>query len=338
MPDCNDLRLNDLYHWLAGILGHPVDSFAPASSDASFRRYFRVGYAGRTAIVMDAPPSKENVAAFLAMGDLLRGAGIHVPDVYEADVSQGFLLLSDLGSTNYHDVWNTAKASELYQAALASLRQMQCRIDLSGGNGIPLYDESLLRRELHIFREWFLEGLLGVSLSSAEDTIWTNTTDLLVASALEQPQVFVHRDFHSRNLMVTNGQNPGVLDFQDAVQGPVTYDLVSLLRDCYIRWPRSQVRTWLTDFREMLCEDGVPGAENPRLFRRWFDFMGMQRHLKAIGIFSRLKLRDDKPGYLGDIPRTLGYVTGVAADYPELAGFGEILHHRVYPMLPRQFS
>lgn len=334
MSHLHDSRLLTLNDWLGRVLPHPIEHFAPASSDASFRRYFRVTYAGCTAIVMDAPPERENVAAFLRMGALLREAGIHVPDVYEADTAQGFLLLSDLGSTPYQAISHTSEVPALYQAAIATLQRMQTSIPATSAQGIPVYDDALLRRELHIFREWFVEGLLGLSLTPDEAVLWDETCDRLVASALEQPQVFVHRDYHSRNLMVTADNNPGVLDFQDAVWGPVTYDLVSLLRDCYIEWPDAQVDAWVESF----CEAGLPGTGQPSRFRRWFDLMGCQRHLKAIGIFSRLKLRDGKSGYLADIPRTLNYVSKVTRQYPELSKLGRFLDGKVYPDLSWSLS
>jgi aminoglycoside/choline kinase family phosphotransferase len=210
--------------------------------------------------------------------------------------------------------------------------RLQARVDV-GTAGLPVYDEAFVRRELQIFREWFLERFLGFDLGPAEAAMLDGAWQVLVDSALEQPRVCVHRDFHSRNLMVTEEGNPGVLDFQDAVIGPIAYDAVSLLRDCYVAWPEERVDAWLGDYRESLVRAGLLVAEDAGRFRRWFDLMGMQRHLKAIGIFSRLKLRDGKPGYLKDIPRTLGYVTTVSRSYPELFAFLDWLETRVQPRL-----
>jgi aminoglycoside/choline kinase family phosphotransferase len=330
MSVCTDSRLNALRQWLTTVFPTPVESLEPASADASFRRYFRIVEQGRTWIVMDAPPERENVPAFLRVGQLLQAVGVHVPTVHAADPAQGFVVLDDFGNTSYHAVWTTPAAPALYQSALDTLLQMQSRILPADHPWLPAYDEGLLRRELHIFREWFLEGLLQLRLSAVEDSLWREVCDRLVTEALAQPVVFVHRDFHSRNLMVTTGGNPGVLDFQDAVRGPLTYDLVSLLRDCYLLWPELQVDAWVEDFRLRLHAAGMAGSESPAGFRRWFDWMGMQRHLKAVGLFARLKRRDDKPGYLAAIPRTLSYVTVVADQYPEWAAFGRFLNERVY--------
>jgi aminoglycoside/choline kinase family phosphotransferase len=197
---------------------------------------------------------------------------------------------------------------------------------------LPHYDEALLRREMALFHDWFLGTHLGLELSAGEQQLLEDTFTLLVASALEQPQVFVHRDYHSRNLMVAE-HNPGILDFQDAVRGPVTYDLVSLLRDCYIAWPREQVEEWVQGYHDIALDHGIIRAPKSAQFLRWFDLMGVQRHLKAIGIFARLNHRDGKPGYLDDIPRTLAYVEEVSARYPELEGFAEFVRTRVRPAM-----
>ncbi|MGI9212528.1 MAG: aminoglycoside phosphotransferase family protein, partial [Methylococcaceae bacterium] len=211
---------------------------------------------------------------------------------------------------------------------------MQAQILPEDHPELPLYTEALLRRELHIFREWFMEGLLNLRLNRVEEALWASVSERLVLEALDQTVVFVHRDFHSRNLMVTGVTSPGVLDFQDAVLGPLTYDAVSLLRDCYLLWPEKQVDAWLEAFRIRLLDGNVSGSASAEAFRRKFDLMGMQRHLKAVGIFARLQQRDHKPGYLADIPRTLSYVTMVTTAYPELADFGRFLEDRIYHRLP----
>ena len=313
--------------WLNTVLPTPLIRIAPASSDASFRRYFRVWSDGQTRIVMDAPPDKEDCRPFVAIAQALRELGLNAPDILAGDFDQGLLLLTDLGSRQYLAELDDQRASGLYGDALAALARLQ-----TGGDPdsplLPPYDAALLHREMALFRDWFLGELLGLELSAAEQRTLDQTFAALAANALEQPQVWVHRDYHSRNLMVTDPDNPGVLDFQDAVIGAVTYDLVSLLRDCYIAWPRPQVEAWALDHRARLRALGMTGLDDTDQFLCWFDLMGVQRHLKAVGIFARLKLRDGKPGYLGDIPRTLGYVLEVTDRYPELAGLRDLLQVR----------
>ncbi|MBK8535758.1 MAG: phosphotransferase [Candidatus Competibacteraceae bacterium] len=300
---------------------------APASSDASFRRYFRVWYDGQTRIVMDAPPAQEDCRPFVAMAQALRGLGLNAPEVLAGDLDQGLLLLTDLGSRQYLAELDDHRVSGLYDDALAALARLQIGGD-PGSALLPPYDSALLHREMELFRDWFLGRLLGLNLSEDEHHLLDHTFALLTDNALEQPRVWVHRDYHSRNLMITDPDNPGILDFQDAVVGAVTYDLVSLLRDCYVAWPRSQVEAWALDYRVRLRALGMSGLDDAGQFLRWFDLMGVQRHLKAIGIFARLNLRDGKPGYLGDIPRTLGYVLEVAGRYAELARLRGLLRAR----------
>ena len=316
-----------LRHWLDTVLPAPLERIAPASSDASFRRYFRVWCDGQTWIVMDAPPDKEDCRPFVAIAQALRSLGLNAPEVRAGDLDLGLLLLSDLGSRQYLAELDPQSAPRLYDDALEALARLQTGGD-PGSPLLPPYDSVLLHREMELFREWFLGKLLGLALSAAEHHILDHTFATLADSALEQPRVWVHRDYHSRNLMVTDPDNPGVLDFQDAVVGAVTYDLVSLLRDCYIAWPRPQVETWALDHRTRLRALGMSGLDDAGQFLRGFDLMGAQRHLKAIGIFARLNLRDGKPGYLRDIPRTLGYVVDIAERYPELAGLCDLLRAR----------
>ncbi len=323
-----DARAHAIVEWLRDGLGLAFDRLVPASGDASFRRYFRIEADGASMIVMDAPPSIENVGPFIDIARLMEGAGVHVPQVLAVDAERGFALLGDLGTLRYQDRLDTDTADGLYRDAIAALVQLQQSIR-QDAQELPPYDEGLLRRELGLFREWFLERDCGIRLSLASAALYEAVTTLLVDSALQQPQVFVHRDYHSRNLMVCREGNPGILDFQDAVWGPITYDLVSLLRDCYIKWPDQRVERWLGHYVACAREAGLTIPDDPVLFRRWFDLMGMQRHLKAIGIFSRLALRDGKHGYLDDIPRTMGYVMAVCERYPELAGFSDFLHAEV---------
>ena len=304
------LRKQQLQDWLQSCFPQQTFSLEPASSDASFRRYFRVFVEDETYIAMDAPPDKENCLPFVLIDQALVDHGVHAPDIIAQNLAAGFLLLSDLGSQCYLDQLGPESVDALYGDALDSLHHMQT-LD---AQHLPPYDEALLKREIDLFSEWFLGRLLGIEAD------FSATSQSLIESALEQPRVFVHRDFHSRNLMVVADNNPGVIDFQDAVCGPVTYDLASLLRDCYISWPDDRVYDWVEAFRLRGYSD-----TEPEVFRRWFDLMGVQRHLKAIGIFARLYLRDGKTGYLKDIPRTLGYIQNLLQRYPQLDSLGVVL-------------
>lgn len=310
--------------WLENDLLLAIQACEPASSDASFRRYFRIKAPNGQFIVMDAPPPQENVEPFVRIADLLTRSQVNVPTIFQQNLSEGFLLLEDFGSQCFLDQLNENTAADLYQTAFDSLFKLQTNTPRSG---LPAYDEPLLRRELAIFDDWFLAQSLDIAMP---EPLRNTVHDILIASALEQPATCVHRDFHSRNLMVLDADSPGVIDFQDAVIGPVTYDLVSLLRDCYIAWPEQRVEQWMAQYYQRLRQAGLVDCDLNR-FKRWFDLMGMQRHLKAIGIFSRLHIRDNKSGYLKDIPRTLNYVVDVCATYPELADFGRFLHEQVLP-------
>lgn len=296
----------------------------PASSDASFRRYFRVFHHGASVIVMDAPPDKEDSRPFISVAQLFFAAGLNVPEIFQVDLDRGFLLITDLGEKLYLDELKANNVERLYGDALESLRVLQSECPCEVGE-LPLYDKALLMREMELFREWYLTKYLGMAITPDQHTILDNTFEFLCRSALSQPRVCVHRDYHSRNLVVTERKNPGILDFQDAVIGPVTYDLVSLLRDCYIAWPRAQVEEWVRDYMRRAVSSGILRVVNEQQFLAWFDLMGIQRHLKAIGIFARLNIRDGKPGYLQDIPRTLGYVLEISAGFEELAPLHALL-------------
>ncbi|MGZ8221740.1 MAG: aminoglycoside phosphotransferase family protein [Methylobacter sp.] len=328
MPE--DLRTISMFDWLEHDLLLTITACAPASSDASFRRYFRVKTPDGQFIVMDAPPSKENVEPFIRVAELLTQAQVNVPTIFQQNQADGFLLLEDFGSQCFLDQLTADTADTLYQTAFDSLFKLQTQTPVQSTR-LPGYDEALLHRELAIFDEWFLGQLLDIEIPAA---VWSAVRTTLTASALEQPSTCVHRDYHSRNLMVLDSDSPGVIDFQDAVIGPITYDLVSLLRDCYIAWPEQQVEQWRLNYFERLRQAGLIHCSEAQ-FKRWFDLMGLQRHLKAIGIFSRLHLRDGKPGYLNDIPRTLNYVAAVCAAYPELAEFNDFLHQQVLPVLSK---
>lgn len=319
-------RLTQLKEWLREQTGQDCD-LAPASSDASFRRYFRIELEEGSRVVMDAPPAQEDCRPFIHVSELLRCAGLNAPEVIAQNLEAGFLLLGDLGNTTYLEVLNTESAERLYGDALGALICIQACVDTTTAE-LPAYDETLLQTELNLFKDWYLEKHCGVTLNAEEQAVWQQACETLIASALEQPTVCVHRDYHSRNLMkVNNGHNPGILDFQDAVIGPVTYDLVSLLRDCYISWPRNQVEEWVAAFYKQTTQSGIVNADkvSEDQFLKWFDLMGVQRHLKAIGIFARLLHRDNKEGYMRDIPRTLAYVLDVCERSSELNDFYQLL-------------
>lgn len=325
-------RLSALRDWLAGLPQLGPFSIAPASDDASFRRYFRISTKdSNTWIAMDAPPDKENLRPFLIVAEAFERFGVHVPKILAKDLEQGFLLLSDLGQTQYLQVLNPETVERHYADALGALMSIQACVC---GDELPPYDRELLHREMRLFPDWLLEKQLGLSLSDEERRLLDTAFEHLITNALEQPQVAVHRDYHSRNLMISS-PNPGVLDFQDAVLGPVTYDLVSLLKDCYIAWPRDQVKHWVQGYFELALQSGVVRPEHEEAFLRWFDLMGVQRHLKVGGIFARLNLRDGKPGYLKDIPRTLGYILELEGEYPELGELIGLLKQRIMPEIQK---
>jgi N-acetylmuramate 1-kinase len=317
--------------WLTNSVGLTDFSIELASGDASFRRYYRLVMSdGASRIVMDAPPEREDCGPFVAVARHLGELGLNVPVVYEADLEQGFLLLSDLGNEHYLDQLGQGQEDSLYADALGALMVMQASAVM---DGLPVYSQELLMQEMGLFREWLLNKHLGLVLDVGEQQMLDNFFDLLVTSALEQPQLFVHRDYHSRNLLVTPDPNPGILDFQDAVVGPITYDLVSLLKDCYISWPREQVKEWVFGYFDLAFQSGVLRKEHEGSFLRWFDLMGVQRHLKASGIFARLNIRDGKSGYLKDIPRTLNYIVELVPEYPELEQLAALISGRVLPAL-----
>ena len=316
-----DPRGAALAAWLRDTLATTAFRIEPASEDASFRRYFRVHAGARTWVAMDAPPPMEDCRPFVSVLGLLRGAGVRAPALHAADVERGFLLLDDLGSRCYLDVIGKANADALYTDAFAALLDMQCRI---GPGQVPPYDGRKLREEMELFREWFLARHLGIEIDGALSLALDETFEVLVRICLEQPRVFVHRDYHSRNLMHLDDHNPGVIDFQDAVDGPITYDLVSLLRDVYVRWPEDRVAGWVDACHGRAVARGLVGVGRER-FRRWFDLTGVQRHLKIAGIFARLWHRDRKPRYLDDLPLTLAYLAEVSPRYPETEAVVRVL-------------
>jgi aminoglycoside/choline kinase family phosphotransferase len=332
-PGRDDPRLALLRQWLEEGLGWQGSGLAPASADASFRRYFRVTRPDGTFVAMDAPPDKEDVGPYLKVAGMLAETGVNAPRVLARNAQDGFLLLTDLGSVTYlAALADRSLADRLYEDAIEALVRIQAR-GAAHAAELPPYDEKLLRFEMSLFPDWLLARHLGLELSAAERKMLAESFDRLVAAALEQPRVFVHRDYHSRNLMVCEDSNPGILDFQDAVQGPVTYDLVSLLRDCYVAWPQERVVGWALEFWARARAAGVDAGDDEETFLRWFDLMGVQRHLKASGIFARLWHRDGKPGYLPDVPRTLAYIEQACARHAEFAALGELVRGRVLPAM-----
>lgn len=320
-----DPRLIQLKQWLADLPGAPVqpESIRPASSDASFRRYFRVdGSQGSTYVVMDAPPPQEDVRPFIHVAEVFGQTGASVPQILQKDVERGFLLLSDLGSTTYLNQLNQDSAHKLYMDAIDSLVLIQAQ---SKPGVLPEYDRALLTRELMLFPDWYVGKHLDVTLSDQQTADLNKVFDLLLANNLAQPQVYVHRDYHSRNLMVLPQGNPGILDFQDAVYGPITYDLVSLLRDAYIQWDEEMVLDWAIRYWERAKRAGLPVNPDIDAFYRDFEFMGLQRHLKVLGIFARLYHRDGKDAYLKDLPLVMQYTRNAAGRYTQLAPLVRLL-------------
>jgi len=338
-----DDRLRELEEWLVRDCGMTLDDLRPASADASFRRYFRVLSGCHSYVAMDAPPARENSEPFLRIAGWLQSIGLTAPRVLEADLDAGFLLLSDLGDELYlHRLRaEPGEADRLYGAAIRALVRLQ-RDGARHAAELPPYDRAFLHTEMALFRDWLCQRHLALDWSAADAAAWDAVTERVAANAVGQPPVFVHRDYHSRNLMVT-AEPPGILDFQDAMHGPVTYDLVSLLKDCYITFPRERVLGWVDVYRREARAAGLrTGDEAGRAdggdeeFLRAFDLMGVQRHLKAAGIFARLWHRDGKPGYLADVPRTLAYVTALRGDYPELEWLCALITERVLPALPER--
>ncbi len=317
-----DFRLAALERWLGAEIPAIPFTLTPASEDASFRRYFRVRLAdGRSFVVMDAPPEQENCAPFLHVAGVFSAAGVHVPAIHAQDLREGFLLLEDLGEATFLDSFGRSNPAQLYAAATDAL----IRIQLASRPGIlPQYDRTLLERELRLFPEWYLAHELRRDLAPEDARTLQAAFESLLANNLAQPRVFVHRDYHSRNLMVCEPL-PGILDFQDAVYGPITYDLVSLLRDAYVRWEEPQVLDWVVRYWEKARRAGLPVPADFAAFYRDFEWMGAQRQLKVAGIFARLCHRDGKARYLADIPLVLEYLLATCRRYRELAPLARLL-------------
>lgn len=313
-------------------LSQPLD-LTPLPGDAGFRKYYRLNTQPGL-LAVDSPPTTEKNEVFAHIGQLLRAQGLHAPRLYGADYDRGFLLLEDLGDDLLLTRLDRDCADVLYGEVLTDLLRLQqvpvAKLEL------PHYDQTLLRQEMELLRQWFIPRLLGHTLTDEEHQLLDNTFELLETQALEQPQVLVHRDFHARNLIIRDGLAPGIIDFQDAVVGPLCYDLVSLLRDCYIRWPTDQVERWALAYGNMAVEVGLLRPVTRETFLRWFDWMGLQRHIKVLGIFARLHLRDGKEGYLKDLPLVLRYTLEVAEGYPALLPFADWFKATLLPLASQQ--
>ena len=325
-------RFKSLQNWLRETLQTNNFILKPASEDASFRYYYRLTINNNTFIVMDAPPHHEDSKSFVRVNNILHECNVNVPIIHNMDLKQGFLLLSDFGDDHYLSKLTAFSANNLYSDAIQTIISMQ----LSGDTkGLDIYNEVLLRDEISLFTDWLLNKHLDITLSIHQINAIDNLFDLLVTNALEQPQVFVHRDFHSRNLMMMPDNNPGVIDFQDAIIGPITYDLVSLLKDCYIKWSKKEINNWVDLYcKQLAMHDGKLKIDRGQ-FQRWFDLMGVQRHLKACGIFARLFHRDNKHQFLKDIPRTLSYIVDLSHTYKELLPLCHLIEDSIFPELEK---
>jgi len=310
----SDQRLENLTTWASQVLGSDTFRIEPASADASFRRYFRIALDSQTYIAMDAPPDKEDVRPFLHVGKLMRAAGVNVPKVVAEDVARGFLMLSDLGTQTYLDVLDENNAAELFSLSIDALIKWQL---VSREGELPTYDEALLQRELNLFPDWYVARHLRSTLTNSQQQVLGNMFELIIQRNLAQASVYVHRDYMPRNLMVSS-PNPGVLDFQDAVFGPISYDVASLFRDAFISWPEERVIDWAARYWERARHASLPVPEDFGQFYCDVEWMGLQRHLKVLGIFARINYRDGKPKYLADTPRFVGYVRHAAQRYYEL--------------------
>ena len=337
-----DLRRQQLEAWAVDWLARlrpglkPAGALATVSGDASFRRYFRLPLASGSLIAVDAPPEKENSRPFVAIARALRAHGAHVPEVLATDFEQGFMLLEDFGDVLLRPRLDAATVDVLYGRAMDTLLHLQACTEVPD-HALPHYDRPRLTDEMALIRDWFIARYLGLELDAGQRSVLEDAFALIAADVGAQPQVFVHRDYHSRNLMLLASGEIGVIDFQDAVTGPVTYDLVSLLRDAYVSWPAADVARWVGQYAGRLRAAGRLGADvDDATFQRWFDWMGAQRHLKVVGIFARLSIRDGKHGYLDDIPLVFHYLLAEIEDQAELAPLFRLLRDTVLPAYLRQ--
>lgn len=327
-------QITSLKTWLKESCPLAISNFElkPLVNDASSRQYFRLQVEDSLShIAMIAPPDKENLIAFIAIAKDFARQGIFTPEILAYNLEQGFMLLTDLGNDLYLNILNPNTVDDLYNRALSVIYQIQtCNPKFPDDKHLDIFNEEFIRSELAIFIDWFLKKHLELAMTDEMGNILENTFKILIRSALEQPQVCVHRDYHSRNLLLLKNKNVGVLDFQDAVYGPITYDAASLLRDAYIEWPKKQVDQWVLKFYDMICKSYQCTQEK---FIRWFDLISLQRHLKILGIFTRLNYRDNKPHYLPMISRVLNYMSKTCEDYSELSHFKEILNNQIKPKL-----
>ena len=328
----DDSRLQGLTHWFteqlpliaqqAGLTETTVNHLEPSSSDASFRRYFRWCSADVGLVLMDAPPPKEDCRPFVKVAELLEQAGLNVPKVWAQNLQHGFLVLSDLGRQTWLEILTEDNADELFSLAIDALIKIQ-KIPAEDAQ-LPLYDEALLRRELQLFPDWYVQNELGVTLTEQQQYLWEQACNVLLENALQQSHVFVHRDYMPRNLMLST-PNPGILDFQDAVHGPVSYDIISLFKDAFISWPEERVHKWLQQYWDKARANGIAVPDTLEEFQYDCDLMGTHRHLKVIGIFARICHRDGKPRYLADTPRFFNYLQQVIERQPALAPLAQLL-------------
>ena len=324
-------RQQQLAEWASQSLSIEPPKLDVVSGDASFRRYFRFKNNGQSIIAVDAPPEHENNHAFHQVAKLLREANVNVPEFFHVNFEKGFLLLSDLGDRLFLPELNTETVDNYYSKAIHALIQMQ-QISLTKLGSLPHYDRKKLLSEMMLFKDWFIQRHLNLVLSDAEDQMINKVFEQLITSALLQPQTFVHRDYHSRNLMICESQTPGVIDFQDAVVGPISYDLVSLIKDCYIQWPQAKVENWAKEFFDIAKAKGLL-SNDFESFTQQLDWMGMQRHLKVLGIFCRLHYRDGKSSYLTDLPLTFQYLQEAVQRYPEFDSFNRFLISKILPAM-----
>ena len=314
-------QANEIKMWVSSLLPRENFTISQIAGDASFRKYYRVKNSSKSYVVMYAPPEKEDAQIFIKISQLFANAGINVPEIIEHNKQRGLVLLTDFGDDLYLYKLNNANSNVLYKDAIRSLHEIQ---KISAAS-LPEYTQNLLLQEMELFTEWYLKKHLAKDISSKMKKLIKATHDTLVKSALEQPVVTVHRDYHSRNLIYTNKKNPAIIDYQDAVSGPITYDLVSLLRDCYINWEEEQIKNWINDYKSSAKVQSLISDIDDKTFLKWFDYMGIQRHLKAAGIFCRLNYRDNKNVYLDDIPRTIQYILDISKKYPELGKFHNLI-------------
>lgn len=313
--------------WARHATGLPSLDLEPASADASFRSYWRGYVDGQPVIVMDSPPEKENPAPWVEIGKRLHDAGLHTPTVMVADLEQGFLLIEDLGTRTFLPELNEGTVDALYGEALDALLRMQMHVNTSG---LPAFDHAWQTMEMELMPSWLLEKHLGVSLACGDWDVIENAFSTIMRTIAEQPRAFMHRDYHSRNLLVTEERSPGVIDFQGAMSGPITYDLASLLRDAYIVWDNEQVEGWVEAYRLRLLDARMlDETVDTDRFRRWFDLTGLQRHIKILGLFCRLCYRDGKPGYLADLPRVLRYVLDTARRHADTAPLADLIEAKI---------